>query len=163
MAIFGIHSNTNEFRVSDEAAYQKLYARITGDVQDHSRLNPIGEIIHSFSGGNLGFLLEDPEKPGEYEFESDMYDFALELKNILPAGEVFAFTEIKQDTVRGVGSVVYMASDQDVESFGLGDYVAERTIDLKEKSLKISREKTREERRTQKAVSNGRALRQMPY
>lgn len=109
---------TNYFRVTDEAAYQKLFSKLIGedDIHDFTKEDD-GVTYHGFGCfGCIGF--EDGSGV------SSIDDFFDELQKILPDGEAFVFMEGGHEKLRYViGCVDIVTKDRkefmDIQTYAL--------------------------------------------
>ena len=137
MANYYNYSRTNYFRVTDEAAFNKLFQNLRAndaDMQDFTKTED-GVTLHGFGAeGSIDYYLD----PDEEDPESDFDEFTSQLQKILPEDEAFILIEIghmKLCELSGFGMVV---TKHDIKSVDLNSWLTNTAYDMLEDPSKIT-------------------------
>lgn len=131
MANYNAYVTTNNFTVTDEEKYQKLYkGLISEDLYYASYKDEEGVLHHGFASyGSVDYYHEDDE---DYE-EPDFDEFVNGLQKILPEDETFILYEVGHEKLRYVCGYAIVVTKTDYEVIDLENTAKEMAKKLIQK------------------------------
>lgn len=127
MANYNATSRTNYFRVTDEEAYAKLFARLCAEsnIEDFTEEKD-GIIQHGFGAYDSIDYKESDDENAEYDFD----EFLEKLQKILPEDEAFMYFESGYEKLRYVSGYVTLCTRNEIHSMSLDTWAKQKAKEL---------------------------------
>lgn len=127
MANYNATSRTNYFRVTDEEAYAKLFARLCAEsnIEDFTKEKD-GIIWHGFGAYDAIDYKESDDEDAEYDFDG----FLKKLQKILPEDEAFMYFESGYEKLRYVSGYVTLCTKNEIHFMSLDTWAKQKAKEL---------------------------------
>lgn len=134
MANYECVSRTNYFRVTDEAAYQKLFEGLrASDLQDFTKTED-GIVYHGFGAyDTIEYVIESENDDFDPEYGDETYDFDVflsKIQNILPDDEAFIYIESGHEKLRYITGYTIIVTKDKIVSQDLINITEQIAINL---------------------------------
>ena len=127
MANYSCTTRTNYFRVTDEAAYEKIFNNLCSEstLEDFTETKD-GKIMHGFGCySNIEYYIDSSE-----DADSDFDAFLTELQKILPDDEAFILFESGNEKLRYVTGYATIVTNKTIETLSIEDLAIKRCKEL---------------------------------